>query len=67
VDFLVEHAGDVVPIEAKAERNLKAKSLGIYREKFAPSRAVRTSLATRKSVDGLDDVPLYAIGMMLKR
>ena len=30
----------IVPIEAKAERNLQAKSLGVYRAKFAPPLAV---------------------------
>jgi len=67
VDFLVEHMGEVVPIEAKAERNLKAKSLGVYREKFAPSRAIRTSLATRMAADGLEDVPLYSLCSVFER
>ncbi|MGN0846472.1 MAG: ATP-binding protein [Kiritimatiellia bacterium] len=62
VDFLVQSEGAVIPIEAKAECNLRAKSLAIYRGKFKPERAIRTSLASRKSEVGLDDVPLYALG-----
>ena len=61
VDFLAEAADGVVPIEAKAERNLQAKSLGVYRRKFAPSIAVRTSLADLHEEDGLWDIPLYAL------
>lgn len=61
VDFLIELDGEVVPIDVKAERNLKAKSLGIYRAKFSPKRAIRTSLASRKSENGLEDIPLYVL------
>ena len=62
IDFLVETADGVVPIEAKAERNLQAKSSGIYREKFKPAHAIRTSLADAKITAGLADVPLFALG-----
>ena len=67
VDFLVESADGVVPIEAKAERNLQAKSLGVYRAKFAPSLAVRTSFADLREADGLWDIPLYALAAMCQR
>jgi len=62
IDFLAETGRGVVLIEAKAERNLQAKSLGVYRAKFSPPLAVRTSLADAKTAeDGLVDVPLYAL------
>lgn len=67
IDFLVESARGVVPIEAKAERNLQAKSLGVYRTKFAPPLAVRTSLADQHETEGLWDIPLYALGPMCRR
>lgn len=67
IDFLVESDRGVVPIEAKAERNLQAKSLGVYRTKFAPPFAVRTSLADPHETEGLWDVPLYALGPMCRR
>lgn len=67
IDFLVESARGVVPIEAKAERNLQAKSLGVYRTKFAPPLAVRTSLADPHETEGLWDIPLYALGPMCRR
>lgn len=62
IDFLVESSAGVVPIEAKAERNLQAKSLGVYRTKFSPAIAIRTSLADPREADGLWDIPLYALG-----
>jgi len=67
IDFLAETGRGIVPIEAKAERNLQAKSLGVYRAKFGPSLAVRTSLADAKMTeDGLVDVPLYALASMIR-
>lgn len=64
VDFVSQIAGEVVPIEVKAETNLKAKSLHVYREKFQPSHAVRISMADYKFDDGLLNIPLYLIGSL---
>ena len=63
IDFLVEADGMIVPIEVKAERNLKAKSLQVFRQKFQPALSVRTSLAEYELQEGLLNLPLYAIGM----
>jgi len=65
VDFLVESESGVFPVEVKAERNLRAKSLGVYREKFSPVLAVRTSLADLRETNGLYDIPLYAFASQL--
>ena len=62
VDFLAEIGDAIVPIEAKAERNLRTKSLKAFRDKFASSCAVRTSMAPWMVQDGLVNLPLYAIG-----
>jgi predicted AAA+ superfamily ATPase len=62
VDFVIQTGQHIVPIEVKSSINLKAKSLAVYRDKFAPTIAVRTSLADFKITDELYDIPLYAIG-----
>lgn len=62
IDFLIESGNNVVPIEAKAETNLKAKSLKVYRDLFLPSLSVRTSMADYKKGEWLLNLPLYAIG-----
>ena len=64
VDFLAQCGSDVVPIEAKAERNLQAKSLRVFREKYDPVVAVRTSLMPYAARPGLIDLPLYGIGQL---
>lgn len=61
VDFILDTGGQIVPLEVKAEVNLRAKSLKTYREKFNPDISVRTSMADYKEEDGLVNLPLYAI------
>ncbi|MDR1588849.1 MAG: ATP-binding protein [Oscillospiraceae bacterium] len=61
IDFVVDNGSAVIPIEVKAETNLKAKSLKMYREKFQPQLSVRTSMADYKREDRLLNLPLYAI------
>lgn len=61
VDFVVDTGERIVPVEVKAEINLKAKSLKTYREKFSHEVAVRTSMADYKKEDWLVNLPLYAI------
>lgn len=61
VDFIIDNGEQIVPVEVKAEVNLKAKSLKTYREKFNPEISVRTSMADYKKENGLVNLPLYAV------
>lgn len=61
VDFVIDNGEQIIPIEVKAEINLKAKSLKTYCEKFQPEIAVRTSMADYKKEDWLINLPLYAV------
>lgn len=61
VDFIIDTGEQIVPVEVKAEVNLKAKSLRTYREKFNPEISVRTSMADYKKEDLLVNLPLYAV------
>lgn len=63
IDFVVQLDGYVIPIEVKAEKNLKAKSLKNFIQEYKSEKSVRTSLADYKLNDNnLYDIPLYAIG-----
>jgi len=64
IDFLVDTGHAAIPLEVKAEVNLQAKSLKVFREKFNPSVAVRTSMADYREEDGLINLPLYAFDCM---
>lgn len=61
VNFIIDTGEQVVPVEAKAEVNLRAKSLKTYYEKFSPPISVRTSMADYKREEWLVNLPLYAI------
>ena len=61
IDFIVDAGEQVIPVEVKAETNLRAKSLKTYQEKFTPEIAVRTSMADFKKEDRLVNLPLYAV------
>lgn len=66
VNFVVDTGERIVPIEVKAEVNLKAKSLKTYQEKFSPEISVRTSMADYKKEEWLVNLPLYAIDQIDK-
>jgi predicted AAA+ superfamily ATPase len=61
IDFVIDTGEQIIPVEVKAEVNLKAKSLRAYREKFEPEVSVRTSMADYKKEDWLVNLPLYAV------
>ncbi len=61
VDFLVDTGSMVVPVEVKAEENLRAKSLRTYYEKYKPKISARASMSDYKKEDWLLNLPLWAI------
>lgn len=61
VDFVMDNGRDVIPVEVKAEVNLQAKSLKVYRDKFQPKLSIRTSMTDYKKEDRLLNLPLWAV------
>lgn len=61
LDFIIQKNQDCIPIEVKAEENLKAKSLKVFEEKFKTNKATRISMRHYRAEDGLENRPLYAI------
>ena len=61
VDFVIDRDGEVVPVEVKAETNLKAKSLKSVHEKFGISHALRVSMSDYREEDWIVNVPLYVL------
>jgi len=58
VDFVFADETRVIPLEVKANENLKAKSLRLFREKYQTPLAMRISLANLRMDSGLLNVPL---------
>ena len=65
VDFVVDTGEQVIPVEVKAEVNLRAKSLKTYNERFSPNVSIRTSMSDYKKEDWLINLPLYAIDQII--
>lgn len=61
IDFVLQHNNEAVPIEVKAEENLKAKSLKLFVGKFKTKTAYRTSMNKYRAEEWLTNIPLYAI------
>jgi predicted AAA+ superfamily ATPase len=61
IDFLVQLYGRIVPLEVKAEENLKAKSLKVFSEQYKPALSFRCSMSDFRQEEWLINMPLYAI------
>lgn len=64
IDFLIQKEGQVIPLEVKAEENVKAKSLKAYFNKYNPPYAVRTSMMDYRKEEWMVNIPLYAISSL---
>ena len=63
VDFLVSDGMEVYPLECKAGVTMNAKSLKSYKEKYAPSWCLRSSLLPyeKNREAGMVNIPLYML------
>lgn len=61
VEFVLQRAGQIVPIEAKADKNVKAKSLAVYRKQYSPQLSIRLSTLNMRKDDDLLNLPLYLV------
>lgn len=61
VDFILQIDKQIIPIEVKAEENVKAKSLQVFESKYNTNNAMRTSMNNYSKQDWVENIPLYAI------
>ena len=61
IDFVVQHDTHIIPIEVKAEENLRAKSLRQFVTDNPGLHGVRFSMSDYREQDWLTNVPLWAI------
>ena len=61
IDFLLQGKSSILPLEVKAEENLRAKSLKAFCEKYHPACAVRTSMSDYREQEWMTNIPLYNI------
>ena len=66
VDFVIQGEESVIPIEVKAEENLKAKSLKVFCEKYEIEKGIRVSMSDYREQDWMVNIPLYQIAKLKK-
>ncbi len=64
VDFILQSASEIVPVEVKSERNIKARSLAEYRKKYTPKYSVKTSMKNETNGEEVLNIPLYLISAL---
>lgn len=61
VDFLLQVKNDIIPIEVKAEENVRGRSLTIYNQHYNPPVRLRYSLRNLKMDDRMLNIPLFMV------
>ena len=61
IDFAVQTESRVIPIETKAEENVKAKSLKTYINEHSDLKGLRLSMKNYVNQGWMENIPLYAI------
>jgi predicted AAA+ superfamily ATPase len=61
VDFIIQREGRIIPIEVKAEVNVKARSFRFFCEKYKPHTALRLSMKDYKEESWMTNLPLYTV------
>ena len=67
IDFVIQQEMKCIPIEVKAEENLRAKSLHAFVGKYEPEIAVRSSMSNYREQDWMVNVPLYVLAQYLEK
>lgn len=60
IDFLIQHGSNIVPIEAKAEENLRSKSLSTFVAAHHGMHGLRFSMSDYREQGWMTNIPLYA-------
>lgn len=66
IDFVLSYCDKVVPIEVKAEENVRSKSLRTFIKNNPDLRGLRLSMRPRDSQDWMDNYPLYACQLLFR-
>jgi predicted AAA+ superfamily ATPase len=61
IDFMIQKEQTIIPIEVKAEENLKSKSLKVFVDKFQTQQNLRFSMNNHRVQDWMTNMPLYSV------
>ena len=61
LDFIIQKGSEIIPVEVKAEVNVRSKSLRVYIDKHPELKGLRLSMLPYKDQGWMVNVPLYAV------
>lgn len=61
IDFMIQSEGRIVPIEVKAETNVRGNALSTLLEQRTELHAIRYSMLPYREQERLTNIPLYAV------
>lgn len=61
IDFVVQTADGIVPVEVKAEENVRSRSLRTFLDKYTDLHAVRFSMKPYIEQERVTNIPLFAV------
>lgn len=67
IDFMVQQSSYCIPVEVKAQENLRARSLKAFCDKYHPEMAIRTSMSDYRKQEWMTNVPLFLLTSYLGR
>ncbi len=59
IDYLIQTASQIIPVEVKSESRVTGKSLSVYHKKYAPPIRIRFSLNNLRRENGFINIPLF--------
>lgn len=60
VDFVLYNDDGIIPVEVKADDNVRSQSLKIYMNRYKPKYAIRISTKNFGFTNSIKSIPLYA-------
>ena len=66
IDFIFSHEDRIIPVEVKAEENLKARSLRAFLDRYGLAEGTRLSLSDYRQQDWLTNYPLYTVSSLIQ-
>lgn len=69
IDFVIQHNYKIMPIEVKAEENVRARSMSEYIKEHPEQqlKGLRISMKGYKDQDWMENIPLYGISKYLRK
>ncbi len=66
IDFLIQNGTRIIPVEVKAEVNVKSKSLRSYIDKYPELKGMRLSMLPHSDQGWMENVPLYDVNFCMR-